>query len=123
MIKTVYKVKSHSEEEVIFIEREFNFLGLFKIPYIKKLESPEYVYWIEHRIDEGRYWYCEYKPVLKRIHKGKEVYEYKLHQHHSKQKTEKSATKIVEDIELRSEKNGYISDVITDSRSLRGLYL
>lgn len=59
MRRTLRKIKISTGKTIKVLKRT----RLLNIPYQKKILE-EYTYWIEFRIDEGRFWYGEIKPVF-----------------------------------------------------------
>jgi len=97
------------------------FFGLFSREVIK-MEKLNFTYWVEYRIDEGRYWYCEDKPVLDSINN---VYEYESNRHHTKN-GEKESIKILKDIVSRAKVERYDVEVLIEynnSTKLKGMFL
>jgi hypothetical protein len=87
MKEIIYKIKVWNKNE--------NFISLV----LRKLFGfKEYIYWIEYRIDENRYWYKEKKNK-------------RVSEHHSK-KGKEEAIEIIINIAMRAYNRGYDFKII-----------
>lgn len=77
----------------------------------------EYKYWIEFRIDEGRFFYGETKPVL--VNPNKNIYEYQTNYIHTKQGLDGSLSILTEISNRFSEIN---ENEITNSKWKKELW-
>ena len=119
---TVYKDQVLFEDLIPIKRTKPFFFGIFKREVIRN-EKPSYIYWIEYRIDEGRYWYGEIKPVYSYIDG---CYLMEMSQHHTKNDA-KDSISIVENIRRRAEQDNYnvveLERLELTTKKMTGLFL
>lgn len=92
MIDIIYKIVVYKNPITKLDKIKLNLFGIGK-----------YYYWLEYRIDENRFWYCEQKGKRKKYYNS----------HHTKQDL-KGSIKIMNGIIDRSISYDYIVDIVLD---------
>ena len=107
MRKILYRIKCVSVTEPLLPMKEKQFLFFDKVV----MKRAEYIYWLEYRIDQNRFWYGELKPVIQ----DDGTYAMKLHQHITKRPKMKDSIAIIKKIAERAKENGFQVFVTDDS--------